>query len=162
MRSVLDKIADSLEGHISVAWEGLTDRFSVLANHQARVNPAVWQAVAQHLEEARVIEMDYEKFNGDRGTYCLEPYPLLAYHGNWYLLARNIRNDRVVTFALSRVKGIHASQRVFERPARFDARAWFQDAFGITRGDNSCGRMTAVWRCGSRLPTWCSAGNVPA
>ena len=58
MRSVLDKIADSLEGHISVGWEGLTDRFSVLADDHARVNPAVWQAVAQHLEEARVIEMD--------------------------------------------------------------------------------------------------------
>ena len=41
----------------------------------------------------------------------------------------------MVTFALSRVKGIHASQRVFERPARFDARAWFREAFGITRGD---------------------------
>jgi len=72
MRSVLDKIADSLEGHISVGWEGLTDRFSVLADDHARVNPAVWQAVAQHLEEARVIEMDYEKFNGDRGMYCLD------------------------------------------------------------------------------------------
>jgi predicted DNA-binding transcriptional regulator YafY len=82
-----------------------------------------------------VIEMDYEEFNGDRGMYCLEPYHLLAYHGNWYLLARNIRNDRVVTFALFRVKGIHASQRVFERPGRFDARAWFREAFGITRGD---------------------------
>jgi hypothetical protein len=51
----------------------------VLTDDHARVNPAVWQAMAKYLEEARVIEMDYEKFNGDRGNYCLEPYHLLAY-----------------------------------------------------------------------------------
>jgi proteasome accessory factor B len=71
MRSVLDKIAESLEGHISLGLGGLTDCFSVLADDHARVDPVVWQTAAQHVEEARVIEMDYEKFNGDRGRYCL-------------------------------------------------------------------------------------------
>jgi predicted DNA-binding transcriptional regulator YafY len=37
-----------------------------------------------------------------RGNYEVEPYYLLACHGNWYLLARNRAAARLETFALSR------------------------------------------------------------
>jgi predicted DNA-binding transcriptional regulator YafY len=135
MRSVLDKIGDSLEGHISLAWEGLTDRYSVLAEDYVRVNAAVWQAVARHLDAAQVIEMVYEKFNGDQKVYRVEPYHLLAYHGNWYLLAYNGSAGRVETFALSRIKELNTTGQSFKRPPDFNARALFQDGFGITQGE---------------------------
>ena len=44
---MLGKIAESLEGTVSLEVEALTDQFTVLAEDHARVDSRVWQVVAQ-------------------------------------------------------------------------------------------------------------------
>jgi proteasome accessory factor B len=65
----------------------------------------------------------------------LEPYHLVAYHGNWYLLALNTAAGRIETFALSRCRSIEGSGQHFTRPVGFHAPAFFKDAFGISQAD---------------------------
>ena len=65
----------------------------------------------------------------------LEPYHLVAYHGNWYLLALNTAAGRIETFALSRCRSLAGTGRYFSRPAGFDAQVFFKDAFGISQAD---------------------------
>ena len=64
--------------------------------------------------------------------YELHPLHLLAYHGNWYMLALNSAKGRVGTFALSRFRKVEGSGRTFQRPEGFDARSHARQAFGIT------------------------------
>jgi proteasome accessory factor B len=136
LRSVLRKIADSLEGSITLKLDSVTDRFTVLGDDYVRVNPAIWEAVAAHLEQSRAIQVRYERFDGRVGGYWLEPYHLLAYHGNWYVVARNTAPPgRIETYTLSRMREVQGTGAVFTRPAAFDARSWFRDAFGVTRGE---------------------------
>ena len=63
------------------------------------------------------------------------PLHLLAYHGNWYLLALNAAKGRVESFALSRFRRIEGLGRTFDRPQDFDARAHARQAFGIAGGE---------------------------
>ena len=65
----------------------------------------------------------------------LHPLHLLAYHGNWYVLARNAEKGQIETFALSRFRGIEAAGSTFTRPADFDAQRYARQAFGITSGE---------------------------
>ena len=67
--------------------------------------------------------------------YELHPYHLLAYHGNWYVLARNTAKDQVETFALSRFRRMEATGHTFARPADFHPESFVRRAFGITGGE---------------------------
>ena len=62
-------------------------------------------------------------------------FHLVAYHGNWYLLALNSVAGRIETFALSRCRSIEGSGQHFARPVGFHAPAFFKDALGISQAD---------------------------
>ena len=135
MRSVLAKIAESLEGEISVEPEWLSEQVSVLAEDRVEVDPDLWAQVVGFLERREVFQADYQTFTGKVSGYELHSLHLLAYHGNWYLLAHNPAKGRVETFALSRFRRIEGSGRTFERPVGFDPRTHAKEAFGITGGE---------------------------
>lgn len=132
MRSVLAKIADSLQGTVSLDVESLTDQFTVLSEDYACVDPEVWQRAGLAINQKERLGLRYQRFDGVTGNYRVEPYHLVAYHGNWYLLARNTLSARMETFALSRCRSITGTGEHFARSASFDARGFFQDAFGIS------------------------------
>src|SRR3974390_1475046 len=128
MRSVMGKIAESLEGTVSVELESLTDQFTVLSEDRARVDPEVWEGAARAINQREQLRMRYQRFDGVVRDYLLEPYHLAAYHGNWYLVALNAAAGRVETFALSRCRSLGGTGENFARPAGFDARAFFTGA----------------------------------
>jgi hypothetical protein len=84
---------------------------------------------------------DYQTFAGRVSPYGLHPLHLLAYHGNWYVLARNAEKDQIETFALSRFRGIEAAGSTFTRPADFDAPALPRKPSGspAVRNRSRCG-----------------------
>ena len=135
MRSVLAKIAASLQGTVSLDLESLTDQFTVLSEDHARVEPGVWQRAGRAINQRERLRVRYQRFDGATRDYLLEPYHLVAYHGNWYLLALNTVASRIETFAMSRCRSIAGTGQHFAGPAGFDAPAFFKDAFGISQAD---------------------------
>ena len=133
MRSTLDKIAGSLEGTFAVSLDALTEHMSVQAEDRVVIDPAIWEAVARAIERRDILRADYRRFDGKSGRYDIEPLHLLAYHGNWYVLARSRGSDK--TFALSRFGKVAPTGKHFKRPARFDWRAFSREAFGIAHGE---------------------------
>ncbi len=102
MRSVLDKIAEALEGEVTIEPDWLSEHVGVLPEDRVRIDPDLWARRAGFIERREARRAVYRTFTGRRSEYELHPYHLLAYHGNWYLFARNLARDRVQTFALSR------------------------------------------------------------
>ncbi|HOX03496.1 MAG TPA: WYL domain-containing protein [Candidatus Paceibacterota bacterium] len=135
MQSVMGKIAESLQGFVTVDLESLTDRFSVIAEDRARIDPRVWRTVVQGIHGCQQLAAVYQRFDGQVKDYRLEPHHLVGYHGNWYVLATNTRNGRTETFALSRFRSVAPNGERFERPAGYDAREVIRDGFGISRGE---------------------------
>jgi predicted DNA-binding transcriptional regulator YafY len=133
MRSTLDKIAGSLEGTFAVSLDALTEHMSVQAEDRVVIDPAIWEAVARAIERRDILRADYRRFDGRRGSYEIEPLHLLAYHGNWYGLARSRGSDK--TFALSRFGKVVPTGKCFKRPAGFEWRAFSREAFGLAHGE---------------------------
>ena len=79
--------------------------------------------------------MRYQRFDGAIKNYQVEPYHLVAYHGNWYLLAQNPAAGHQETFALSRCLELTGTGEYFAWPAGFQASAGLKDAFGISQAD---------------------------
>ena len=135
MRSVLDKIAESLEGEVTIEPDWLSEHVGVLPEDRVRIDPDLWARLAGSIERREALRADYHTFTGRRSGYEMHPYHLLAYHGNWYLFARNLARDRVQTFALSRFEGIETAGYSFPRPDDFDAETYARQAFGIAGGE---------------------------
>jgi predicted DNA-binding transcriptional regulator YafY len=113
----------------------LSEHVGVLPEDRVRIDPEVWAQVAGHIERREAMRADYQSFAGRVSRYGLHPLHLLAYHGNWYVLARNAEKSQIETFALSRFRGIEAAGSTFTRPADFDAQRYARQAFGITSGE---------------------------
>jgi|LSQX01.3.fsa_nt_gb proteasome accessory factor B len=135
MRSVLDKIAESLEGEITIEPDWLSEHVGVLPEDRVRIDPEVWAKLASCVERCEAVRATYQTFDGRVSEYKLHPYHLLAYHGNWYVLARNVGKDRVETFALSRFRRLEATGQNFTRSAEFNPETYARQAFGIVGGE---------------------------
>lgn len=134
MRAVLGKIAESLEGEVTLEPDWLSDHVDVLPEDRVRIDPELWGRMVGFIERREAIQARYQTFDGRESEYRLHPYHLLAYHGNWYLLAHHEAKDRMATFALSRFREVEGTGESFQRTPDFDARAYAREAFGITRG----------------------------
>jgi len=137
MRSVLDKIAESLEGDITIEPDWLSEHFGVLSEDRVRIDPGIWAQLAGFIERREIIRATYQTFDGRVADYELHPFHLLAYHGNWYLMAWNMEKERVATFALSRFRRIAATGQAFTRPVEFSPEIYARQAFGIVGGGES-------------------------
>jgi proteasome accessory factor B len=133
MRSVLAKIGESLQGTVAFDLESLTDQFTVLAEDHARVDPEIWQWAGRAINQRERLRLRYQRFDGVTGPYVVEPYHLVTYHGNWYLLALNTAAGRMETFALSRCRPLAGTGQHFPPPAAFDPKTFFKHAFGISQ-----------------------------
>ena len=135
MRAVLDKIAESLAGDITVEPAWLSEHVGVLPEDRVKIDPEVWARLAGFVERREAFKAEYQTFDGRVSEYDLHPYHLLAYHGNWYVLARNVGKGQIETFALSRFRQIEATEQTFTRPADFNAETYAKQAFGIVGGE---------------------------
>jgi len=135
MRSVLDKIAESLEGDITIEPDWLSEHVGVLPQDCVKIDPELWAQLAGFIEHREAIGATYQTFDGRVSEYELHPYHLLAYHGNWYLMAWNAQKRRVATFALSRFRRVEGTAEIFSRPADFTPETYARQAFGIVGGE---------------------------
>lgn len=134
IESLLDKITESIEGNITLDLESLTEHFTVLGEDHAVQDPEVWAAAARSVNRCEKIRVVYQKFNGDIRKYTLEPYHLVSYHGNWYVLARRPGLCNLATFAISRIRQIEYTDEFFDVDASFDVKEHLRKAFGIASG----------------------------
>jgi predicted DNA-binding transcriptional regulator YafY len=79
MRSVLDKIAESLEGDITIEPDWLSEHVGVMPEDCVRIDPEVWAQIAGFIERRKEIRATYQTFDGRISEYTLRPYHLLAY-----------------------------------------------------------------------------------
>jgi predicted DNA-binding transcriptional regulator YafY len=137
MESVLSKIAESLEGNITLDPESLSEHLTVVGEDYVAQDPEVWSAVAKATDRRERIEIVYQRFSGEVKEYALEPYHLPAYHGNWYVIGNNTAKGRVATFAVSRVRSIRLTGSFFEIGSDFDIEEHIRHSFGIVRGEKA-------------------------
>ena len=123
MRSVLDKIAESLQGDITIEPDWLSEHVGVLPEDRVRIDPEVWAQLVGCVERREAIRAMYQTFDGRVSGYELHPYHLLAYHGNWYALALNTAKARVETFA-RQAFGIVGGEDPIKVISRSSWRSW--------------------------------------
>jgi len=135
LRTLFNKIERSLEGKVTFSADALTDHITILGDDFVPLDRARWVEAAGLIERGETVHMRYRNFSGHEKTYTVAPVHLVAYHGNWYMMAFTPGRDRPSTFALSRIQEIARSVDKVPVPRPFIASNFLSEAFGITGGE---------------------------
>ncbi len=86
--------------------------------------PHFWDDLQKAVYEDRMIEANYENYNGDVSEKILAPYSLICKSSLWYLLAE--RDNILRTYRVNRFHSIHILDRPFFRRKDFDLPEYWQ------------------------------------
>ncbi|WP_437395446.1 helix-turn-helix transcriptional regulator [Flagellimonas lutimaris] len=90
--------------------------------------------ILDSITKRKVIEIEYQKFDGNSKIHKIKPILLKEDKQMWYVLGVNTKYDRLITFALDRIIEITATNDNFD-PVEFKSSEYFKYSFGITVSD---------------------------
>ena len=74
----------------------------------------------------------YHKFwEDDNSLRVVEPYALKEFKNRWYVLANDLKDNRVKSFALDRLSDLEITNKKFQLPNNFNTNEHFKFSFGI-------------------------------
>jgi len=78
------------------------------------------------------ICFSYQKFWEDNITSrIVEPYALKEFKNRWYVLANDLKDNKVKSFALDRLTELEITNKKFQLPNNFNTNEHFKFSFGI-------------------------------
>jgi len=78
------------------------------------------------------IKFTHQKYWEDERTKrTVKPYALKEFKNRWYVLANDLKDDRVKSFALDRLTELDITKRKFEYPNDFNVADHYKYCFGI-------------------------------
>lgn len=93
-------------------------------------------ALLKSIVDRRVVHLRYAKPGAGRvEKRHVHPLHLAEVDDGWFLLAHDIKRDRIRTFLLTRIHSVDATDETFQWPEGFDARAYLRGCLGRFIGD---------------------------
>lgn len=89
--------------------------------------------VIEAMRMSVAVKFDYHPYTRSIATsgVLVEPYFTKIFKQRWYVTGRNVREDKIKTYALDRMSSAVLTDKQFMMPADFDPARYFTDAFGI-------------------------------
>ena len=86
-----------------------------------------------HAIQNRVqIRFNYMKYQENELTQRFaEPYALKEFKNRWYIIAKDLKDNNIKSFALDRLTGLEISKKHFPAPEDFNTGRYYRHCFGI-------------------------------
>jgi len=79
-----------------------------------------------------LIHFSCQKFWDEEATKrTVEPYALKEFRNRWYIIAKDINDNRIKTFGLDRLTNLDITRKTFKYPVDYDVEKDFKYCFGI-------------------------------
>lgn len=96
--------------------------------------PVIIEAMKENVQ----LIMTYQSYwRDEEHTFEVEPYCLKLFRQRWYLVARSAYYNKVLIYALDRVRQLQATEVRFTYPKDFQPDEYFDGCFGIIAGDGT-------------------------
>ncbi len=85
------------------------------------------------MRTSTAVRFDYHPYTRSIPTrgVTIEPYFTKIFKQRWYVVGRNIKEDKIKTYALDRMSDAVLTDQYFTMPDDFEPAKYFTDAFGI-------------------------------
>lgn len=112
----------------------LTDRLSTHIHFEKRKPQGTEHlyGILHAIKNQVQIKFVHQKYWEEESTNrTVEPYALKEFKNRWYVLSKDLGDERVKTFALDRITELEITKRKFHFPKDFDVNEYFRYCFGI-------------------------------
>ena len=78
------------------------------------------------------IKFLYQKYGGSGSSIReVEPYALKEFRNRWYVLSKDLKDNKVKAFGLDRLTALYISRVHFNYPQDFDVNEFYRHCFGV-------------------------------
>lgn len=89
------------------------------------------------IENQLLIRFDYQKFDDESiKARAAKPLALKEYRNRWYVVAEDLKDDIIKTFALDRLTDLDIQKQQFKREEEFEVHDYFENFFGVVSPEN--------------------------
>lgn len=94
------------------------------------------QGIIEAMKKNRVLNITYHSYwKDEESNFDVQPFCVKLFRQRWYLVARSTYSyyyeQGPRTYALDRIKQLHAKEETFDMPKDWDAEGFFDGCFGI-------------------------------
>ncbi|MDP4267465.1 MAG: WYL domain-containing protein [Bacteroidota bacterium] len=84
-----------------------------------------------------LIKFKYHKYWEDTPSYReAEPVALKEFRSRWYVMAKDIRDNKIKSFGLDRIYDLEITNHKFKRPENYNINEIYKNCFGIINPDD--------------------------
>lgn len=88
--------------------------------------------IIEAMRDNAVIKMNYQSYGRSKPhTFEVEPYCVKVFKQRWYVVARNPYYNKLMIYALDRIRELKVMDTEFVYPKEFNPQAFFDSSFGI-------------------------------
>ena len=90
---------------VSVQPFWVDNKISFIQDPRTHIESAIWESIAKGLHNNMRLAIHYQKPGNEKPQEReVDPYHVLNYQGEWYLIGYCHNRRRILTFAVSRIK----------------------------------------------------------
>jgi predicted DNA-binding transcriptional regulator YafY len=132
---VLDKLAKTMTGDISVDLETLRQHYSFVPPPLMETNPQHLMTLHEAIRQQQLVMLGYRANTTNVFTErIIEPYHLHNLKGDWYLLAYDPTKRAIRTFHAGRIQSCRLMPDKFSRRESVSIPDWLKSSFGAEGG----------------------------
>lgn len=132
LHEVFDGLKKLLPYKVSIHPRELASNFSVIPEPVTEIKADIWSSVQEGMEKGRCLEIKYQA-PGYKETVIrkLDPLHLVGQKGEWYLLSRSHKDEKIRVYALTRMKACTVHKDKFTYPKDFHPEDFIDPSFGV-------------------------------
>lgn len=89
------------------------------------------------IKNRKRITFTYQKYwENTPNNRSVEPYALKEFKNRWYILSKDLKDDKLKTFSLDRMTNLEITKNSFVFPNHFNVNDFYKYSFGIITPDN--------------------------
>ncbi len=83
------------------------------------------------------IHFSYQKFWDEKSEKrTVEPYAIKEFRSRWYVIAKDLKDEKIKSFALDRLANFSITKKIFKYPKDYNVEESYKYCFGIISPDN--------------------------
>jgi predicted DNA-binding transcriptional regulator YafY len=138
LKAVFDRISKSLpDGAISIHPAWVNERISFTPYPPRLINQKIWTTLAKAVSANNTVAITHTTPLKPKVTRRVNPYHLINFHSEWYLIGFCHKENAIRNFAVSRICVAEALKGKFTMPDEANKETFFKNQFGIMHGDTN-------------------------
>lgn len=133
LSSVFDKLRSLLPDSVSINASWIDTNYTFMRESHTMIDPEIWETVSLSLRWRKRVRLTHQKAGAESPVKRLvDPYHIVSYRGEWYLIGLCHLRYAILRFAISRIKEAEMTDQNYEVKDSFDFDAFMGSHFGIT------------------------------